>query len=349
MKPTVYITGGSKNPSGGTKVMNELTNLFIEKGFESYAVTSDDSGPASFLENPAPTLSINEYENGLKEDDITIDFWPTKRFFNISSRKKNKRRVFWQHGASIPIGNEFAGEDVFKKGNPYTHHWNVSSACADYIEYAYDLKNIDIVHPFFDTDIMKKFVAEKDKHSREGFLILARRGQKYIPKIIKKFGTTQKITVMKPPFHEKDFFAQLLTHEFYISVDDGIHNVILKNKIKTEIKKIVNKDFRIKENSRNNWIIPKGNLLGFPMPPVEASLLGTVVIGFAMGGGLEWMNDKNCFLAKDKNEKSLFENIEKAIQTPLPDLHITKEQSFKDIQKFTKTHTWDQITNSLSL
>jgi len=343
----IFITGPSNKPSGGVKVMNQVAVLFEEHGFESFVVCADNSQKATFLDQPAKTINIEEYSSQLKKEDITIDFWADKRLVNIASQKRNQTRVFWQHGASVPKGGLTIGDSVFCQGNPYTQHWNVSKACGDYFQKNHNLK-MSIVHPFFDSPTMKEF-QERAELDRDGILILARRGQKYIPLIQKHFSSRERITILTQPFHERDFFEELLCHKYFISTDDGIEKPKLKHQIKKGIKYMISSDFREILKNKNDWIVPKGHLLGFPMPPVEAAWLGCVVIGFAMGGGLEWMNEDNCFLAKDRNQNSLLSQIDKAINAPENELNKIRPQAIMDTKRFNKKNTWEQLTNLLDL
>ena len=342
----VYITGASNKPSGGVKVMNQIAVLFKDHGFESYVVPADGSRGATFLDRPAKTISIDDYARRLGEDDITIDFWPDRRLVEIATQKKNKTRVFWQHGASIPIGGTTVGDVIFQPGNPYTQHWNVSRACADYFQKVYGL-SMPVVHPFFDTPTMIAF-QQREQKARKGFLLLARRGQKYLPAIQQRL-QNQRVTILQEPYHERDLFEALLDHTFFISTDDGIHQPSLVRKTKNVVRALFSVRVREQKKIINGWIVPDGHLLGFPMPPVEAAWLGCITIGFAMGGGLEWMNEKNCFLAQDANASSLLSQINQAIRTPNETLTLLREQAKHDTSLFTQEHSWNQLSHLLHL
>ena len=342
----VYITGASKKPSGGVKVMNQVAVLFEEHGYESYVVPFDGTGQATFLDQPARTTSVEEYVSRLREDDITIDFWPDKRLVDIAARKINTTRIFWQHGASIPIGGTTVGDVVFRPGNPYTQHWNVSRACADYFQTKFNL-SMPIVHPFFDSPTMREF-QERPPIPREGFLLLARRGQKYIP-AIERVLKSQRLTILKEPYHERDFFEALRRHTFFISTDDGIHAPSLIRRGKNMLRRLLLPTVREQAKHSNQWIIPPGHLLGLPMPPVEAAWLGCVTIGFAMGGGREWMQENNCLLADDASKKSLSEKIDQALQMATGAIVAMREQSRRDTSNFCREQTWADLKRLLSL
>lgn len=342
----IYITGASNKPSGGVKVMNQVAVLFEEYGFESFVVPADGSGQATFLDQPAKTISVEEYANRLREDDITIDFWPDKRLVEIAAQKKNATRIFWQHGASIPVGGTTVGDTVFRPGNPYTQHWNVSRACADYFQTKYNL-SMPIVHPFFDSQTMRDYQA-KPPMPRDGFLLLARRGQKYLPAIEQRL-KGHHLTIMKEPYHEHDFFEALRQHTFFISTDDGIHTPSLVRRGKNVVRRLLLLTVREQARCANQWIIPDGHLLGFPMPPVEAAWLGCVTIGFAMGGGLEWMKPNNCLLAQDASKKSLSIKIDQALQMENKIITAMQEQAHRDTSDFCKEQTWIALKRLLSL
>lgn len=344
--PCVYITGASNKPSGGVKVMNQVAVLFEEHGVESYVVPADGSGLATFLDQPAKTISVEEYAGRLREDDITIDFWPDKRLVEIAAQKKNATRIFWQHGASIPVGGTTVGDAVFRPGNPYTQHWNVSRACADYFQTKYNL-SMPIVHPFFDSPTMLEF-QERPPIQREGFLLLARRGQKYLP-AIRRLLTKHRLTILKEPYHERAFFEALRQHTFFLSTDDGIHMPSITRRAKNVLRQLLLPSVREQAKHANQWIIPTGHLLGFPMPPVEAVWLGCITIGFAMGGGLEWMNDSNSLLTIDTNEKSLLEKIDQASHLTNDEIATMQTQARHETSVFRKEQTWAVLQRLLSL
>ncbi len=340
----IYITGASNKPSGGVKVMNQVAVLFQDHGFESYVVPADGSATATFLDQPAAVLSIEEYALRLAPDDITIDFWPDKRLVEIAAHKINHTRVFWQHGASIPIGGTTVGDLIFRPGNPYTQHWNVSRACADYFQKCYGL-SMPIIHPFFDSPTMREFQA-RPQRPRDGFLVLARRGQRYFS-AIQRLLANQRVTILTEPYHERELFEALLAHTFFINTDDGIHHPTIDRRFKNAARALFVPLVREKNRHANRWLVPKGHLLGFPMPPVEAAWLGCIPIGFAMGGGLEWMTERNCFLAKDANASSLLEEIDKALHTSKERLDQLKIQARRDTARFTSEQTWKQLSKQL--
>ncbi len=341
----VFITGSSNNPSGGTKVMNQVSCLFVRHGIESYVVTADDSGPATFLDDVALYLTLDQYRSMLRSDDITIDFWPAQVFYDIAKEGVAETRVFWQHGASIPTWEDFSGSAVFESGNPYTHHWNVSKACQAYIETTYGQKS-DIVHPFFETQTLHA-VQKTISKDRSGMLLLGRRGRKYIDSIRKGFGQKIDITVLEQPFHERELFEQLRRHKYYVSIDDGIWGPTLLGKLKHAIKRLISASERRKDQKRNSWIIPKGHLLGFPMPPAEAAALGCTVIGFAMGGGKEWMTPDTCFLADDADLHSLLNQISKALAASDATLMEKAQHASERVSQFNQAHTWKQMQEEL--
>ena len=87
---------------------------------------------------------------------------------------------------------------------------------------------------------------------------------------------------------------------------------------------------------------------GFPLPPAEAAMCGSIVIGFHMGGGLEWMSSSTCFPAKDRSYLSLMEKIREALSASDDELHTMRENAFRAVNKFNKEHTWQQIETFLS-
>jgi len=340
----IFLSGAHNKPSGGTKVINQIVRLFNEKGYEAYMVIPGKPYKADFIDDLAETIGFSDMVKMCEEEDIIIDNWQLVESWNATKKSKAKRKVFWQHGASIPVGKNYTGPKVFGKNTIYTHQWNVSRVCKEYIQNKYSVNKIDIVHPFFDSDTLKKYSAQRFRYKRNGILCLASRGNHYIPKIIRAFGSKTKITVIHGYYREEEFFEELVRHKFFVSVDDGVRNRPLKI-IKRKLLSLVKPEIK----NGNFWLVPKGRLLGFPMPPAEAASCGTVVIGFAMGGGLEWMNNSNCYLAKDRDLNSLLSQIKNALNTDEKKLLEISNTAYQTISKFNKEHTWKQICSSLNL
>jgi len=341
----VFLSGAHNRPSGGTKVINQTARLFSEKGHRAYVVIPGEPYRARFISDPAETIGFADMVSRCRREDIIIDGWPLKESWEATKKAKAERKVFWQHGASIPIGWNFVGPKIFAPDSIYTHHWNVSGACRDYLQGKYNLSKIDIVHPFFNTPSLNKYASRRHVRARRGILCLGARGSSVLPYILRTFSPRTKITVIYGRYHEEEFFRELLCHKFLVSLDQGIGNPPFWFRLKRRALSLVS----ARERYKNFWLVPPGHLLGFPMPPAEAAVLGTVVIGFAMGGGLEWMSEQNCFLAKDRNLKSLLLNIKRALNTSKEELQTIAERGFRATSKFTKAHTWQQICSSLEI
>ena len=220
MGERIFLSSAHNRPAGGVKVLNQVCNLFREKGYESYVVVPGEPEQASWMGNPAPVITLKDMAGMCRKEDIIIDGWQKTEIYETTMSCPARIKVFWSQGASIPVGRDYVGSRVFESG--YTHHWNVSKACKEYIEEVYNLKGIDIVHPFFDDDEMKQYLAEKGRHQRNGILCVGRRGISYLPYIL---GCPEnKVTVIHGFFPLSDLYGSLLRHRFFISYDPGIGN-----------------------------------------------------------------------------------------------------------------------------
>lgn len=343
-KIKVFLTSAHNKASGGGKVLNQVCNLFREKGYEGYLTVPGEPVKATWMEEPAPVITLRDMVRMCNKEDIIIDAWQKTEIWEATMSCPAKIKVFWSHGASIPIGRGYVGAKVFAPDSGYTHQWNTSTACQKYIEETYNLEGIEIVNPLFDDDLMKQFLAQKDEYERKGILCLGRRGSSYIPYIISKFCPENKITVIHGSFRLSELYNALLRHRFFISVDAGVAAHGIRRRIILDLK-----SFLERKTPRNSWLVPKGHILGFPMTAAEAAWLGTVVIGFPMGGGLEWMKPNNCFMAKDRDLGSLLNAIEKAINCNEDKLKQMAEAAFNAIKRFNKENTWKQMAGSLKI
>jgi hypothetical protein len=351
MKKIFFLSCHNK-PSGGTKVLNQFVNLFIEKGFESFLViTEKNPQKAAFLKNPCPIISIAEFKEKCQTDSIAITGWQHAEIYQAIKACPAKEKIFWQHGVIIPKYPDFNGEDFFKPG-VFTQYWNVSRACADYIKNRYKLPEIKIVSPFFDDETLLKYQKEKDSQKREGILILRRRGQEAISDIVGMF-REQKITILPKTFSDSELYEQLIKHKLFVSTDNGVNGkLLIKNRARRwlESARLILKNVRNPKNkNQNSWVKPEKNLLGFPMSACEAAWLETPVAGFAMGGGLEWMTEENMYLAEDGDINSLLAKIKEALEDSETALEKKIESALESVQKFSQENTWKELVKNLNL
>jgi len=340
-----FFLSAHNKPSGGTKVINQIVNLCREKGYKSYLVTIEDKPKkADFLNNPCGVFSLKDFKNQCKKEDIVIDCWQHKLSYQAVRDCISKTKIFWQHGTLIPVYPNFNGEEIFKPGI-YSQYWNASQKCANFIKNKYNFIKISVIHPFFDDEILLKYTNYTNK--RDGMLLVRRRGQEVIPSIINSF-PEQKITILNTPFTDKQLYQELIRHKYFVTCDNGLHGKLL---IKNKYERFFRKAYSLKNNflKSKKWIKHKTNYLGFPMTACEAAWLNTTVIGFAMGGGLEWMNNDNMYLAKDSDINSLLAKIKEATEDSEKNLEIKRKNAFEAVSRFNKKNTWNQLTRLLNL
>jgi glycosyltransferase involved in cell wall biosynthesis len=350
--PKIFLLVPHNNPSGGGKVANQIVNLFKEKGYESFLVITENSvTEASFMKNPAPVMTLDNFKNICTAEDVVMTFWQSQIIHEAIKNCPAQKKIFWQHGVIIPKYSNFNGEEIFTS-KVYGQIWNVSKACADYIKEKYKIPEIKIIHPFFDDETLSEYAAQKNESKREGILVARRRGQEAIPDIIRLF-PEQKITVLPKTFSDSQLYEQLIKHKIFISTDNGVDGVMLiKNKFIRQLKTLKrawDKIFRSSEAYQSGWIKPEKNLLGFPVTAAEAAWLGTVVVAFAMGGGLEWMTPDNCYLAQDNNPDSLFDKIRQAVEDNKENRVKRTILAEKSVEKFNQENTWKQLSENLEL
>jgi hypothetical protein len=332
MKSKIFFTLPHNNPAGGVKVVNEFVNLFIDKGYESYlCLPEEELKLAAFLNKPAPVITLDDMVELSNKNDVIILGWQSKKEYFSLKKAKAKVKVLWQHGILIPNKDQDIGDLVYKE-NVINQFWNVSFACGDYIKKKYNLNTMYIVNPFFEIDSTNLI----DKKDRKGFLLLNRRGSKYIPRI-KSFlkEKKQSLTILNEPYDSDHFINLLKIHKYFLSIDNGLkYGLTWKQRIKGQKLK---------------WIKHDKNYLGFPVPPVEAALSKTIVIGFAMGGGLEWMSQDCMFLAKDDSLEDLLSKIKNAVETTEKLKTEMSILAYEKTNKFSKESSWRQITKVLEI
>ncbi len=328
----IFFTLPHNNPSGGVKVVNEFVNLCREKGYESFlCLPSDEVKLATFLNNSAPVKSLYEMIKLSTSEDYIICCWQSKDEVHAVKKSKAKLKVLWQHGILIPNTNKDVGDLIYKE-KIFNKYANVSHSCGIYIKNKYNLDKMHTINPFFEIN-RKEIIKENE---RNGFLILARRGSEYIPKIKNELkNLNQSLTILYEPYKNNHFINLLKIHKYFISIDNGL-NYSLSWKEKLKGKKL-------------NWIKHDKNYLGFPVPPLEAALTKTIVIGFAMGGGLEWMNSECLFLAKDNDINDLIQQIHKAIMTDNLTISSMQEEACRKAEFFNKENSWKQLINILEI
>lgn len=342
MKRKVFVQIPLNNPSGGIKVANQLVNLFREHNYESYVVLPHETYQADWMLHPAPTINIARMKELCNSNDIVINNWLDKETIKETIKLKAKTKVFYCQGCTFPRSKTLIGDDHLKTDLGFTHFWAVSTDSLNYLTKTYPyVRSWYLVNPYFDSEFIRQTISGiQTKHQ---ILCLSRKGNKYVNFSRLLFGLRIKFEIINRKFTEKEFYQLCVASKFFLSTAIGIDNHLFKNFIKYIINILGTK----KTYQTIHYVIPYGHKEGFPLPPAEAAACGSIVIGFAMGGGLEWMSPTTCFLAKDRSYFSLIKKIKEALSASYEQLSTMRENAFRAVSKFNKENTWQQIETFL--
>lgn len=338
MTRKVFIQIPSNQPSGGIKVANQLANLFKEHDYRAWVVLPENAYPADWLINPAPAINSKEMIKICQENDIIIDNWLDKKTIALTKKLKAKIKIFYSQGCTFYKSKTLVGDEHFKKDLGYTHFWTISQDSLNYLSQKYPLINKwYLVSPFFDFESAAQITAKTRRENK--ILAFRRKGLSYIMLAQLLYGLNVKFEIAHT-FTEEEGHKLMASSKFFLSTAVGVNKQHLQNTLKC---------LRYGSNKYNiSVIIPDKPREGFPLPPTEAAMCGCIVIGFAMGGGLEWMSNKTCFLAQDRSYSSLILQIKRALSATEKQLNQVKKEAFRAISKFNKENTWKQIEKFLS-
>lgn len=332
----IFVRVPNNNPSGGIKVANQLVNLFRQRGIESVLVVNSEPYVADWMITPAPVISAEDLIKTCRTNDIVIDNWIDRYTIETTKKLDAKIKIYYSQGSTFYESNDLVGDKYLKTGELYTHYWTVSVDAQKILESKYPKTGRwHLVHPYFEHEIISS-VKEDVKQRENAILCLARKGKDYIFLAKVLFGRKIKFNTINRKFTELEAYKLMAKHKFFLSTAVGVSPQHLKDIVRPLIGK-------------SSFKVINPNKEGFPLPPGEAALCGSIVIGYAMGGGLEWMSPATCFLAEDRSHLSLTKQIKVAITATDEQLSTVREMAFKIVSDFNKEHTWEQISNFLEV
>lgn len=348
---TVFFTSGSNGPSGGARVLNETVNLLRSRGIEAWLClpAAQNMRPA-FLEESAPTIEIEQISSVISPGDAIVFGWNTEAEYQLLTGDYPARKYLWQHGILVAQGPGLVGEKMLTSGL-LDGYWNVSRECGAFIVEKYGLDKFNLVQPFFSNPFPKGHSEWVEFSSRRGVLVQERRGLEVIPRIEKltnRLGISLK--VLRAPFPTRDLELELAKTKFFVSFDRGLkYRLTPRDRIWYAKKSLRDgSGFLSGFFTHQRWVIHRKNLLGFPISAAQAAIQGAVVVGYPMGGGLEWMNTSNCFMAKDGSTPSLLKELEAALNTEEAELERISLSAQHALKQFSPQRTLDQLGKALS-
>lgn len=347
----IYFTCPSNAPTGGAKVINEVASLCGEMGYGGLLIMPEQEAKlADFMDEPAPVISMEMVREVIRDGDVIVFGWHSLEEFDLLKTLPNVKKVFWQHGNLIPLGPGLAGPSMLDK-TLLDQYWNVSNACGKEIIGRYDLGRYHLVQPFFSKsgNIQEvNLVRERPKT----ILVQDRRGVE-LHWMVRLVGALfgYSVRFLKAPFRVSELDAALSESQFFVSWDRGLSYRRSLRQLFWEYRQLngsSHQKLRALVGERK-WVKPTKNLLGFPISAAHAASRGCVVVGYAMGGGLEWMNSNNCFMARDGSAFSLAFQLVRALLKAPERLDAIALEACRDISRFSAEATWNQIRVALDL
>lgn len=330
----IFVRVPSNNPSGGIKVANQLVSLFRQRGIESFLVVNGEPHVADWMIAPAPVISAEDLMKTCKTNDIVIDNWIDRYTIETTKKLNAEIKIYYSQGSTFYKSKDLIGDEHLKTGEIYTHYWAVSTDAQKILESKYPkTERWHLVYPYFEHHVISS-VREDVKQKENAILCLARKGKSYIFLAKALFGREIKFDIIDRKFTEIEAYRLMAKYKFFLSTAVGVSPQLTWNMVKL-----------LTGRKRLKVINPYRE--GFPLPPTEAAACGSISIGFAMGGGLEWMSPSTCFLAKDKSYLSLMRKIKEALSAPDEQLNTMRESAFKAVSEFNKEHTWKQVKSFL--
>ena len=351
MVSRIFFTGGSNYPSGGGRVLNEVVNLARERGYDAWLCLPEKHCQlATFVSNPAPVRAIEGLLGDVTSADVIVFGWHSAEEYELLQSAQARLKVFWQHGNLIPVGPGLVAEKMLQSSQ-VDQYWNVSTECALFITEKYGIENFRIVPPFFE-EYTSIFSLPLPWHMREGILVQQRRGFELFP-IIERIADQERVpvTVLKWPFHNDELLEALNCHKFFISFDRGLRYNPTLGRRKQHFMRTMSSGGSLREalSAKPTWVKQEQNLLGFPISAAQAARQGAVVIGFAMGGGLEWMSPQTTYLAQDGSGIDLGRKLRAALRDSESNHQAKRKAALSAVKKFSAENTWAQIESALGL
>ncbi len=333
---TIYIRVPNNKRSGGVKVANQVVNLLLDHDVRAFLVVPGEPQLADWMLRPAPVITEKQMLHQIRYEDVLVDNWNGKRELRMAEQLNVGTKVFFLQGVTFQEDAHHAG-DRFLFEDIYSHFWVVSDDSLQFIRdnYGHLLPHrLFLINPYIE---FEHFSAENRKGSKDKpkVLCLSRKGRGYIALLKVLFRPWLRFTVIERPFAERELIDWLLRHDFFLSTATGIN--FWRVWFKSLIRRLVF------QRRVQPTIVINPNKEGFPLPPAEAAACGSIVCGFAAGGGLEWMSESTCFLAKDRSITSLIYALWKAIKTDQADIEQMRHRAMKAVSQFSARSTWEQL------
>jgi len=336
-KSKVFIQSNHNRPSGGTKVTHQLARLFRGHGIEAHIFSpAGEVYEPDWMSSTAPVISNERMRDMCSSLDIVIGNWPDFETSAFIRDCPAQVKIFYPQCNFFLRGKHMIGNDIFKTEWGYNGTWAVSESNKNILDARYGT-NCTVVHPYFEHE---RFQPDAQNAARSGILSLSRKGNRHVRFIAAAVGG--HMTVLRGRFTEQEFIDAASRHSLFLHTALG-YQPDWSKKIRAWGKYIMS----LGAEDRITQVTYAGSKYdeGFPLPPAEAALVGCVVVGFAKNGDLEWMDDDNTFIARDRSYFDLYRQVRRALSTPEPELHFMNARARQRLQTFTGERTWAEITS----
>lgn len=320
-------------PSGGNKVGNQLVNLFRQHGFESYVVLPREVRSAEWMMEPAPVINLSRFKQLCRRQDILIENWYDRQVVAETMATPASVKIYYPQASVFYKSESLLGDELLRRDFGYTHFWAVSDTSRQVLEHNYPrIQRWHVVNPYFEFE--KSQVVTAGLQRKPEVLAFPRKGRLFIYPMRLRYGHKIRFRLASR-FTESEGYGLFASHKCFLATATGVTSQILRNALRW---------LRHGNRKHHLYVVPdRGHREGFPLPPAEAAMCGAIVVGFAMGGGLEWMSPSTCFLAEDRDYLSLSRKLREALDASPETLEEMRNNAFRAVSRFGRENTWRQI------
>lgn len=327
----------SNIPTGGIKVLYQHVDILNTAGFEAYILHNQSPFRCTWFKNDTNVKYVSEVEIHPEDYLVVPEVYGS---INLEETQiKSEQTPFWKKKRPTPLNDHENIKHLIKtKCNKVVFNQNCYNSFINSDIHATDINSL-----YLEDDVKAAIVVSKDSHQ---YL-------KYAFPQLKVFRVRNSINqeIFSYSGNKKMQFAYMSRKNLH-DAQQVISIIRLKSIIKDfEIIPIhnLNEEGVAQVLKDSLFFLSFGYPEGFSLPPAEAMLCGSVVIGYHGWGGKEYFNSSYCFPVEAGEIISYCKKIEEAVSifrsNPGKIMKMGKEASDYIKTNYTKENERKDVLN----